>query len=103
MLQSAQQAFWKGLRGVLGGTALHHAQDIGSLSFLLFSETRFGVVCRLTAQCAVQPGLGKVYSQILLQSHTSAELYIKVTLPVGGPRGEGQIPQEGMGNRGGGF
>ena len=35
-------------------------------------------VCRLTAQFVVQPGLGKVYSQILLQSHTSAEFYLKV-------------------------
>ncbi|KAL3157123.1 hypothetical protein ABBQ38_001368 [Trebouxia sp. C0009 RCD-2024] len=36
---------------------------------------------RLTAQCAVQPGLGKVYSQILLQSHTSAEFYLKDIFP----------------------
>ena len=33
---------------------------------------------RLISQCAVQPGLGKVYSQILLQTHTSAEFYLKV-------------------------
>ena len=36
---------------------------------------------RLISQCAIQPGLGKVYSQILLQSHTSAEFYLKVTFP----------------------
>lgn len=34
--------------------------------------------CRLVSQCALHPGLGKVYSQILLQSHTSAEFYLKV-------------------------
>ncbi len=37
------------------------------------------VQCRLICQCAVQPGLGKVYSQILLQTHTSAEFYLKVS------------------------
>ena len=37
------------------------------------------VRCRLISQCAVQPGLGKVYSQILLQTHTSAEFYLKVS------------------------
>ncbi len=39
------------------------------------------VQCRLISQCAVQPGLGKVYSQILLQTHTSAEFYLKVSAP----------------------
>ena len=37
------------------------------------------VQCRLISQCAVQPGLGKVYSQILLHTHTSAEFYLKVS------------------------
>ncbi|KAL0038546.1 hypothetical protein WJX77_010122 [Trebouxia sp. C0004] len=36
---------------------------------------------RLISQCAVQPGLGKVYSQILLQTHTSAEFYLKDMFP----------------------
>ncbi|KAL0031396.1 hypothetical protein WJX79_008726 [Trebouxia sp. C0005] len=36
---------------------------------------------RLISQCAVQPGLGKVYSQILLQTHTSAEFYLKDVFP----------------------
>ena len=62
-------------------TAMHHNHTTSNLSSSTVGKFRFEVVCRLTAQCAVQPGLGKVYSQILLQSHTSAEFYLKVPHP----------------------